>query len=175
MARLYISLDGQDNRSNVISEYVYEGVFKRDWIVTVHSEKKPCPVHELGRGSSVQSLLIASRTGFLCPLRHLSASAPRPWGSWLSAFGSYAAQVTSSIPASPQHFTQGLRPFILHGIHRLLCFSDLGTQPQWAASYFCSHTGRWHFVASAISRAGSHNKTFLKNQLYGGIHPIISH
>lgn len=38
MARLCVSLDDQDNRSNGISEYVYEGVFKRDWIVTVHSE-----------------------------------------------------------------------------------------------------------------------------------------
>lgn len=67
MARLCVSLDDQDNRSHVTSEYVYEGVFKRDWIIAVHGEKTPRPEHELCRGGTAQSLMIPSRTGFLCP------------------------------------------------------------------------------------------------------------
>lgn len=115
LARLCVSLGGQDNRSNVISEYVYEGVFKRDWIVTGTVRRNPALCMNLVEEAlSNPSRLQAEQVFFVLCQRRLSASAPIPWGSWLSAFGSYEAQVTSSTPASPQHFTQGLRPFRLH-------------------------------------------------------------
>lgn len=99
MARLCVSLDDQDSTSNVISEQVYASVFKRDRNCNCTVRRNPVPSMNLvGEALSNPLRFQAEQVFSALHLRGLSAPAPRPWGSQLLAFGSYAAQVTSLNP-----------------------------------------------------------------------------